>query len=54
MYFVRPTGAITVVGMTIFVFFFYRAKFFTYASAGAAWLAVFFYIFEANFRRRFA
>jgi hypothetical protein len=42
MYFVRPTGAITVVGMTIFVFFFYRAKFFAYASAGAAWLAVFF------------
>lgn len=41
MYFVRPTCAVSIVTVTIYLFIFYRPLFLTYAVTGACWLAAF-------------
>lgn len=41
MYFVRPTSAVTVVAVTVYMFTCYRKQFIAYAATGAAWLAGF-------------
>jgi hypothetical protein len=41
IYFVRPTSSVFIIGISIYVFLFYRQKVILYALTGAAWLAGF-------------
>ncbi len=41
MYFVRPTFAVHIVGITVYVFLYYRQTFVRYAITGAIWFAAF-------------
>jgi hypothetical protein len=41
MYFVRPTGAIVVVAISVLIFFCFRDRFFGYAATGLVWLCGF-------------
>jgi hypothetical protein len=41
MYIVRPTFAVHIIAITIYMFLFYRSIFLRYAIVGAAWFAVF-------------
>jgi hypothetical protein len=41
MYFVRPTAAVVILGVSVFVLIRYRDKFLPYAVTGALWLGVF-------------
>ena len=41
MYFTRPTGAIPILGVTVYIFAFYRREFLTYALTGLAWFGGF-------------
>ncbi len=41
MYFTRPTGAIPILCVTVYVFAFYRREFLTYALTGLAWFGGF-------------
>ena len=40
-YFVRPTNSIPILGVSIYIFLFYRSLFIRYAAAGGLWLAAF-------------
>lgn len=41
MYIVRPTFAVHIIGITIYIVLYYRAQFLRYALTGAVWLGVF-------------
>jgi hypothetical protein len=41
MYFARPTGAVSIICVTVFVFIFYRHAFVRFATTGALWFALF-------------
>lgn len=41
MYIVRPTFAVHIIAITVYIFLFYRSVIFPYAIAGAVWFAVF-------------
>jgi hypothetical protein len=41
MYFVRPTGAVSIACVSVFVFIYYRKSFLRFAATGATWYALF-------------
>lgn len=49
LYFVRPTNSLLIIGVSGFVFLFYRRQFLAYALTGAGWLALFLYYSWHNF-----
>lgn len=50
-YFVRPTNAVSIIGITIYLLIFYRRAFIAYAATGALWLALFVLYSWANFHQ---
>lgn len=53
MYFVRPTNSVVVLGVTVFVFLFYRNSFLPFALTGAGWFVLFLYYSWHNFGHLF-
>jgi len=49
MYFVRPTNSVVILGVTGFVFLFYRRQFAVFMLTGMGWLAIFLYYSWHNF-----
>jgi hypothetical protein len=51
MYFARPTSAISIVAITVYLLLFYRRFLVSYAAVGAAWLVLFVAYSEHHFGR---
>ena len=48
-YFVRPTSAIGIIAVSVYVFWYYRSVFLPYAVAGATWFALFLFWSRTHF-----